>query len=246
VALEAKWVGIDFGQTLMDSSPERTYWMIGDTSKELGEPELVDSRCHRWRAMKEKYGTYPVIKEKHRPEIAKYVFDNHPEAGEVFSRIEQKYLKIADGAIDAVRYLRGQGIEVSIVAELRRTLGPIGTDMVSRFLQAQNVLHDFDELITPQGKVNLRKGAVDLAYKGKSKEVGDLYDVLVEDLGKRGIKPFEAVIVGDKEWSDITPAQKRGFKAVQYTGYIYHGPSHAEFTIRHLSELKDIIARVKP
>ena len=41
MVIHAKWVGIDFGQTLMDSSPERTYWMIGDTSKQLGEPELV-------------------------------------------------------------------------------------------------------------------------------------------------------------------------------------------------------------
>ncbi|OPY75646.1 MAG: hypothetical protein A4E65_03480 [Syntrophorhabdus sp. PtaU1.Bin153] len=241
MVLEAKWVGIDFGQTLMDSSPERTYWMIGDTSKELGEPELVEPRCHRWRVMKEKYGTYPVIKEKHRPEIASFVFGGHPEVGEVFSVIEQKYLKIADGAIDAVNYLRGQGIEVSIVAELRRTLGPIGTDMVSRFLKTHNALSYFDELITPQGKVNLKSGAVDLAYKGKSKEVGDLYDVLVEDLGKRNIRPEEAVIVGDKEWSDITPAQKRGFKAIQYIGYVYHAPSNAEFTIRHLSQLKEII-----
>jgi len=246
MALEAKWVGVDFGQTLMDSSSERTYWMIGDTSKELGEPELVGIRCHRWRVMKEKYGSYPAIKEKHRPEIVSYVFDNRPGAGEVFSVIEQKYLKVADGAIDAVRYLRDQGIEVSIVAELKRTLGPIGTDLVSSFLKVHDIMHYFDELITPQGKIDLRTGVADLTYKGKSKEEGDIYDVLVEDLGKRGIKPSEAVIVGDKEWSDITPAQKRGFKAVQYIGYIYHGPSNAEFTIHHFSELQAIITGVKP
>lgn len=246
MVIEAKWAGIDFGQTLMDPSPERTYWMIADTSKELGEPELIDIRCHRWRVMKEKYGSFSAIKEKHRPEIMTYVFDNRPGAAGVFSVVEQKYLKVADGAIDAIQYLRDQGIEVSIVAELKRTLGPIGTDMVSSFLKAQNVMHYFDELITPQGKINLRNGATDLAYKGKSKEVGDLYDVLVEDLGRRGIKPSEAVMVGDKEWSDITPAQKRGFKAVQYMGFIYYAPSNAEHTIRHFSELKKIIKGVKP
>lgn len=246
MSLEVKWVGVDFGQTLMDSSPERTYWMIGDTSKELGEPELVDIRCHRWRVMKEKYGTFPAIKEKHRPEIVTYVFDDRPGAGEVFSVIEQKYLRVAPGAIDAIQYLRDQGLEVSIVAELKRTLGPIGTDMVSSFLKVQHILGYFDELISPQGKINLRTGAIDPAYKGKSKEVGDIYDVLVEDLGRRGIKPSEAVIVGDKEWSDITPAQKRGFKAVQYVGYIFHAPSNAEHTIRHFSELKNVVKGVKP
>ena len=244
MVIQAKWVGIDFGQTLLDSSPERTYWMIGDTSKELGEPELVEERCRRWRVMKEKYGTWPVIKEKHRPEIVSYVFDDRPGAGEIFSVIEQKYLKVADGAIDAIKYLRDQGIEVSVVAELKRTLGPIGTDMVSRFLVNQNVIEYFDELITPQGKINLRNGSADLSYKGSSKEEGNLYDLLAKDLLKRDIKTSEAVMVGDKEWSDLTPAQKRGFKAIHYMGYIYLAPSNADFKIRHFSELKEIIRGV--
>ncbi len=244
MVIKAKWVGIDFGQTLMDSSPERTYWMIGDTSKELGEPELVEIRCHRWRVMKERYGSWSGIKEKHRPEITSYIFDDRPNAGETFSVIEQKYLKLADGAIDAIKSLRDQGIEVSIVAELKRTLGPIGTDMVSRFLVNRNAIEYFDELITPQGKVNLRTGEQDLKYKGFSKEEGNLYDVLADDLAKRGIKTSEAVMVGDKEWSDLTPAQKRGFKAVHYTGFIFHAPSNADAKIRHFSELKEIIKSV--
>ncbi len=244
MVIYARWVGIDFGQTLMDSSPERTYWMIGDTSKQLGEPELVDERCLRWRMMKEKYGSYPVIKEKARPEIMSYVFDDAPGVTEIFSRVEQKYLKVADGAIEAIKYLREQGIIVSIVAELKRTLGPIGTDMVSRFLVKQGVIEYFDELISPQGKIDLRTGETDLSYKGSSKEVGDLYDVLAADLRARGIEPEDAVIVGDKEWSDITPAQKRGFQAIQYSGYIFHAPSNASCEIRHLSELKNIIRPV--
>ncbi|MBW2609094.1 MAG: HAD family hydrolase [Deltaproteobacteria bacterium] len=241
MAMNVKWVGIDFGQTLCDTSPERTYWMIGDTSKELGEPEMVDVRCHRWRVMKERYGTYPAIKEGHRPEIMSYVFDDHPDAAERFSVIEQKYLKVADGAIDTLKYLKNKGIEISVVAELKRTFGPIGTDQVSRFLKTQNIDHFFHEMITPQGKVNIRDGSLDKKYMGFSKEKGDLYDILKEDLLKRGIKTSEAVMVGDKEWSDLTPAQKRGFKAIHYTGYIFHAPSKADYTIGHFSELKDII-----
>ena len=245
MSIQAKWVGIDFGQCLCDGSPERTYWMIGDTCKDLCQPELIDVCCHRWRTLKEKYGTWAAIKEGHRDEIVSYVFAGHPDAAAIFSKNEQKYLKVAEGALDAIKYLREQGIEVSVVAELKRTLGPIGTDQVSLFLKNQKVIHLFNELITPQGRVNLRDGLVDNRYKGLSKENGTLYDLLVKDLDQRGIRPSEAVMVGDKEWSDITPAQKRGLKAIQYIGFLNLAPSKADFTIKHFSELKNIISGVK-
>jgi FMN phosphatase YigB (HAD superfamily) len=244
VVLNAKWVGIDFGQTFMDPSPVRTYWIIGDISKQLGEPELVEERCQRWRVMKEKYGSYPVLHERARPEILRYVLDDRPGAGEVLLDIEQNYLTVANGAMDAIKYLKDEGIEISIVAELKRTLGPISADIVGKFLLKHKLLEYFSELITPQGKVNLSDGSVDLSYRGSSKEEGTLYDVLAKDLLKRGIKTSEAVMVGDKEWSDITPAQKRGFQTVHYMGYIFHAPSDASFKIRHFSELKKIIKGV--
>ena len=244
MSIRAKWVGIDFGQTFCDGSPQRTYWLIGDTSKALGQPELVELRCHRWRTLKEKYGSWPAIKEGHRDKIVSFVFDGHPLAAATFSTMEQKYMKVADGALNALEYLRQQGIEISIVAELKRTLGPIGTDQVSLFLRNQNVAHYFEELITPQGRVTLRDDSLDVRYKGSSKEDGTLYDILVGDLTKRGISPHEAVMVGDKEWSDITPAQKRGFKAIRYLGFTNSGPSNADFIIRHFSELKKIITGV--
>lgn len=242
--IEARWVGIDFGQTLCDTSPERTYWLIGDTSRELGEPELVDARCYRWRTMKEKYGSWSAIKEGHRDEIASYVFDGRPGAAEIFACKEQRFTKLADGCLEAIAYLRDQGIAVSVVAELKRTFGPIGTDQVSRFLRAQNVIDYFDELISPLGKVDLRDNSVDERYRGLSKEVGDIYDLLAEDLAKRGIRTSEAVMVGDKEWSDLTPAQRRGFKAVHYMGFTNQGPSNADATIRHFSELKTVVKGV--
>jgi FMN phosphatase YigB (HAD superfamily) len=83
---------------------------------------------------------------------------------------------------------------------------------------------------------------MDLRYQGTSKEAGTLYDVLVGDLTARGIKPSDAVMMGDKEWSDITPAKKRGLKTILYTGYICRGPSEADFVIRHFSELKEIVS----
>jgi FMN phosphatase YigB (HAD superfamily) len=245
MSIRAKWIGIDFGQTLCDSTPERTYWMIGDTCKELGQPELIDACCYRWRVLKERYGSWPAVKEGHRDEIASFVFGGHPEGMATFSKMEQKYIKVADGALDAMRYFKDEDIALSIVAELKRTFGPIGTDQVSLFLENQNIKEYFDSLITPQGGVNLRDGSLNTVYRGTSKETGDLYDILVADLGERGIKPSEAVIIGDKEWSDIAPARKRGLKTVNYTGFIYRGPSAAEYTVRHFSELPDIIKGFK-
>ena len=241
MVIRAKWVGLDFGQCLCDSSPERTYWMIGDTCKDLDEPETVGLRCHRWRTMKERYGTWSAIKEGHRSEIASFVFDGRDKAAELFAENEKKYTKVADGAREALDYLKHQGIEISIVAEMKRTFGAIGTDQVSRFLVAQNIVRYFNHLISPQGRVDLRDGTVDERYKGLSKEKGDIYDLLAKDLTEAGIRPSEAVIVGDKEWSDITPAQKRGFKTIHYVGFTFSAPSDADAQISHFSELTKLI-----
>ena len=79
-------------------------------------------------------------------------------------------------SIQAIEYLRNIGIEVSIVAELKRTLGPISKDVVMEFLRYQNIMQYFDELITPQGKINIRSGTVDPKYIGKSKDKEDYYN----------------------------------------------------------------------
>jgi FMN phosphatase YigB (HAD superfamily) len=228
----------------MDPSGLRNYLVIGDVCKELDEPELIEERIYRYRVLKEKYGSYGAIKEGHRDEILSYVFDNNAQAMEVFSFKEQEHLRLAEGAEEALAYLRDQGIHTAVVAELKKTLGPIGSDVVTRFLQHKVLLDYFDELITPQGKVNLRDGSADMRYKGKTKEEGTLYDELANDLLAQGIKTSEAVMIGDKIWTDITPAKQRGFKTIQYIGYINYGPSEADFVISHFGELKEIIQGV--
>jgi len=246
MVIEAKWAGFDFGQCLMDPSGLRNYRVIGDVCKEIGEPELIDERILRYRVLKEKYGSYGAIKEGHRDEILSYVFENNKEAMEIFGVKEQEHLKVAPGTEEALQYLRDQGVERAVVAELKKTLGPIGTDIVTRFLKNKGLLHYFDELVSPQGSVNLRDGSVDLRYKGKTKEEGTLYDELSKDLFKRGIATSEAVMIGDKLWTDISPAKKRGFKTIQFIGYINYGSSEdADFVISDFRELKEIIKGVK-
>lgn len=247
MAIEVKWVGFDFGQCLMDPSGLRNYRVIGDVCKEMGEPELIGERIHRYRVLKEKYGSYGAIKEGHRDEILSYVFENNAGAMEIFSITEQEHLKVAPGTEEALQYLSDQGIERAVVAELKKTLGPIGTDIVTRFLKHKGLLHYFSELISPQGSINLRDGSFDLRYKGKTKEEGTLYDELARDLIKRGIQTTEAVMIGDKLWTDISPAKKRGFKTIQYIGYINYGSSQdADFVIADFCELKGMIKGVRP
>ena len=57
VVFDVKWVGFDFGQCIMEPGGLRTPLVIGDIYKELGRPELAAERMHRYRVLKEKYGT---------------------------------------------------------------------------------------------------------------------------------------------------------------------------------------------
>lgn len=242
MVMELKWMGFDFGQCLMDPSGLRNHLVIGDVCKELGEPERIDERIHKYRILKEKFGNYSIIKEGHRDLIMSYVFDGIEEVKEIFSQKEQEHLIMGSGLKEALQYLEGEGIHLSVVAELKKTLGPIGTDIVTRFLKNKGLIKYFEEVVTPQGKIDLRDGSIDLKYKGKTKEEGTLYDELVKDLKARGIKPFEGAIIGDKLMTDINPSKKRGFNTIQFIGYIDYGCSEdVDFVINDFRELKNIV-----
>lgn len=241
MGIEVKWVGFDFGQCLMDPTGLRNHLVIGDVSKELGQPELIEERIHKYRVLKEKYKTYSILKEGHRDEIMYYVFDSIEEAKEIFAIKEQEHLKMGKGAKETLRYLRDEGIHLAVVAELKKTLGRMGTDIVTRFLINKGLIEYFEEVVTPQGRVDLSDGSVDMRYKGKTKEEGTLYDELAKDLLARGITTSEAVMVGDKLGTDISPAKKRGFKTIQYIAYIDMGPSEADFRIADFRELKEML-----
>ena len=243
MAIELKWVGFDFGQCMMDPTGLRNHLVVGDVSKEMGEPELVEERIHKYRVLKEKYGSYSIVKEGHRDEIMSYVFDGKEEAREIFSAKEQEHLLMGNGLEEALRYLTAECIHLSVVAELKKTLGAMGTDIVTRFLQTKGLTRYFEEVVTPQGKIDLKDGSVDLSYKGKTKEQGTLYDELVQSLLKRGVSPSDGAMVGDKIATDIAPAKKRGFITIQYTGYVDMGPSEADYRVDNFFELKDLIKK---
>jgi FMN phosphatase YigB (HAD superfamily) len=115
---------------------------------------------------------------------------------------------------------------------------------VSRFLKNRGLTEYFKVLVSPQGKQSLLDDVIiDATYVGKTKEGGDIYDVLAADLRARGIDTSEAVMVGDKPATDINPASERGFLTIQYKGFIDLGPSKADLVIDHFSELKDILRK---
>ena len=150
---------------------------------------------------------------------------------------------MGDGLVDILQYLQSQGIELQVVAEMKKTLGPVGTDIVSSYLKRRGLVKYFKEIVCPQGKINLENLSVDPKYKGKTKEEGTLYDVLVQELKERGIAPHEGVMIGDKPATDINPAHARGFKTIQYTGFIDLGKSDADLVVNSFEELKTILKK---
>lgn len=245
MCMEVKWCGFDYGQCIMEPGGLRNPRLFGDIYKELGKPELISEKIRKYRILKEKYGSYGRIKEGHRDEIYRFVLDDDPDAIELFGKKEQELLDMGAGLEDALAYLQEQGIELQVVSEMKKTLGDVGTDIVSRFLRRRGLVKYFDELVTPQGKMNLVTHDVDLKYKGHTKKAGTLYDVLAEELKERGIEPHEAVMVGDKPETDINPAHERGFKTIKYTGFIDLGESNADVEINHFKELKTLLKRKK-
>jgi FMN phosphatase YigB (HAD superfamily) len=227
----------------MEPGGLRNPLVFGDIYKTLGKPELIPEKIRKYRILKEKYGTYSKIKEGHRDEIYSFVLDGDAEAIELFGSKEQEYLDMGEGLEEALEYLKAQGIELQVVSEMKKTLGAVGTDIVSRFLKARGLVRYFQDLVTPQGKIDLATDTVDRRYIGHTKEAGTLYDVLAAELRERGIAPGEAVMVGDKPETDINPAHERGFRTIQYKGFIDLGPSQADAVIHSFAELKQILRK---
>ena len=138
---------------------------------------------------------------------------------------------------------KGKGSKSQVVSEMKKTLGPVGTDIVSRFLKGRGLTRFFNDLISPQGKILLADDTVDERYLGFTKESGTIYDVLVEELREKGIEPHEAAMVGDKPSTDIDPAHARGLTTIQYTGFIDLGPSDADAVVGSFAELKTMLRR---
>ncbi len=214
MAAKITWVGIDFGQCLMSPSSLRNPLIFSDIGKLLGKQDMIPLWIHRMRRLKEKYGSYSAIKEGHRDEIENYVLDGDKEAHRIFKIKEQEFLSLPAGAREFLTWLNGKGIRPDVVAELKKTLGAMGSDIVTGFLMHQKITGLFRNLVTPQGKVTLATDERDSRYAGSSKETGKLYDLLIDDLAKEEIKPENCLMIGDKWATDIIPPKQRGWTTI--------------------------------
>ena len=245
MAAKIKWVGIDFGQCLMSPSSLRNPLIFSEIGKLLGKQEMIPVWIHRMRRLKEKYGNYSAIKEGHRDEIENYVLDGDKEAHRIFRIKEQEFLSLSPGAGEFLEWLNQKGIKPDVVAELKKTLGAMGADIVTGFLLHQKIMSRFRNLVTPQGKVNLATDERDPKYAGTSKENGTLYALLIEDLAREGLKPENCVMIGDKLSTDIIPAKERGFTTIQYTGHIDMGPcASSDYYAKDFFEVKAIVEKL--
>jgi len=239
--IKVKWCGFDFGQCLMEPTSLRNPLLFGDIFKQLGQPERIKTTIRKYRILKEKYGDYSVMKEGHREEIMSFVLDGDQEAMDLFSIKEKEMLQPGEGLREALVYLTEQKTDINVVSELKKTLGPMTSNIIIGFLNRNELTHFFNELITPQGKINVADGSVDSSYKGLTKQSGTIYDKLREELAQRDILPSEAVIIGDKPATDILPAKERGFKTIQYVGYIDFGEVGADYKISNFLELINLV-----
>jgi len=240
-----KWVGIDFGQCLMSPSSLRNPRMFGDIGKLLGKHEMIPVWIERMRRLKEKYKTYSLVKEKHREEILTFVFDHDREAYELFGQKEPELLSMAPGLREFLIWINAEGIRPSVVSELKKTLGPVGTDMITKFLIAKGIIGSFQYFITPHGKMDLATGEQFENYRGTSKESGTLYDEILKELRTQGIQPQECVMIGDKRITDIIPAKRRGLITIQYTGHIDEGPcDESDYVAESFFKVKEILERL--
>ncbi len=233
---------MDYGQTLMDHNSLHQSLIIPEVYRELGRPEEGAVRVRMYYDLRDRVGGTDVplpqrvrlLKESHRSELYREVFEDDPRAIALYLEKEAQGLTPPKGLAEALEYLKRKSIHLAIVSEA------VSTDGIRRFLTEHRLDAFFEELITPAGAYG-HDDIVDQRFVGLTKRDGKIYDRLVQVLAERGINPDEALIVGDDPKMDIAPAKARGMHAIQYTGVIDRGASSADYVIHNWEEISAIL-----
>jgi len=138
-------------------------------------------------------------------------------------------LMLAPDLEPCLRTLQGQGIRLGIVCDVVY----MGGDVLRELLEDKDLLRFFSGW-------------------GFSDEVGSYKpapEIFEATLGALGVKPQEALHVGDLRRTDIAGAASLGMKASRYRG-LYDDPDHAdgleaEFVIDNHSALPELVERLR-
>jgi len=254
------WCGFDMGGTLMDPSGNYQCYVdiINEIYTKLGRPEviseklarfdeliaehdydenLMDGIVHNIEFWKRHY-RLKRLQETNIEKLFSHVFDNDPHAIEFFRERNFDFLKPPDGLKECLEYLKSKGISINIVSDV----GSEGMlKSYPKFLSSYGLATYFSEIITNFGRIK-NNGDIDLSYKGLDKTNGAIYKKLARDLLDIGIKPSQALIIGDRPIEDIDKAKENGFHAIQYVGIMHRKVSNvADYVISDFRELIEIL-----
>lgn len=235
---EVIWCGFDYGQTLMDPTHIRVKVLMACVfiDLEVDRPGVVDEKASKYYALKEKYGSFPRLKEAGRHEIYSEILEDDPRSIRIYDETELKLLKPSEGLRPALRFLKEKGLSLNVVSDVSSGKG---LEIIVRFLNLYDLRAYFTELITGLGRIR-EDGSLDESYKGLSKKTGTMYDKLQQDLERKGISPPQAVIIGDHPDTDIRQPKMRGFKTIGYTGFTRVSTPEADYEISHFRQIHNL------
>lgn len=240
---KVKWVGFDYGLTLMDPTHIRAKVIMGITfiDYEVDQPGIIDEKVKQYYELKKKYGSFGKLKEYGRREIYSKILENDKRAIKIFEDAELKLLKPPEGLRSSLEFLKKKGLEINITSTQETEEG---VDLMVRFLNMYDLRFFFNNIITTC-KIIKEDGSVEYP-KNLSKADGSFYDKIIKDfLEPKGIDPSEAVIIGDKPRDDIVVPKRKGFKTIFYTGVAYKDMNipeipEADFLVKHYKQLENI------
>jgi len=224
-----KWIGIDYGMTLMDPRNFHHSEIISRIYKILNCPEVIEEKIRKWKELRESVANSPslslqekvrLLKEYHRDKIYSEIFDNNMEAIRLYEKFEVEELRLSPGVKDFLKKVSSKVSEIAIVSEATNKHAAL---QICRFVKYHGLESFINAVITPAGLYNTKGLLVDDRFIGATKVSGELYDKLKERLREMGIKTSEAIIIGDDPIRDIRNARERGFFTILYIGVVNRG-----------------------
>lgn len=243
-----RWMGVDFGYTIMDPLKMHHSFVIPEIYRRLGREGEGRDRLARWYKLRDSLGTTTdqphqrvrLLKEYNRDRMYDEVFDDDQKAIELYSEMEAMERKVPPDLKGTLEHLESKGWTAAVVSEV---VGIQGTMTISASLRLNGLAPLFAEIITPSGRFSTAGQLIDEeTFKGSTKKDGSIYRRLAGYLDAAGIIRGRRAMVGDDPKQDIELAKAEGFITIQYCGIIDRGKSEmADLVIKSWSELGQMV-----